>query len=110
MQVIRGQDHSLLIHHVEDETKTILTQNKIPQGKQVAEFASMTERPTGQGRPGNFACVTTITTTRTIVQLKRFNTHFIQDLMQLNVFIRQTTLTTANTVEVGSEVDKTLWI
>lgn len=97
MQVVQGQDQSHLIHHVEDEKKSILRQNKIPQGRQVAEYASMTECSSRQGQTGRFACVTIITTMHTIVQLKRNNTHFIQDLMQLNIFIQQTTLITANT-------------
>ena len=73
----------------------------IPMTTRAAPFVDMTEQRNQRQTHTKFACVTTVTTTRTIEELKRRDPLFIQTLSKLKVYIRRTNLSTADTVEVG---------
>ena len=101
MAFIREIDPSLIIHHVTDPTKHVIEHTPIPQAQGVGNYASMTPLSHRSNNQAKFACVTTIESNRTITEHKRGNSLFIPTLTKFNVFIRQTKLQTANTVEVG---------
>ena len=101
MAFIREIDPSLIIQHVQDPTKNVIAQSPIPQAQGVGNYALMASVSHRSNNQAKFACVTTIETNRTITEHKRGNPQFIPTLMKFNVFLHQTKLQTANTVEVG---------
>ena len=101
MQYLREVETTLIIHHSTDPKLHILPHQLIPTAALAASYTAMTERPNLRRTHTKFACVSTVTSTRTIEELKRRDPLFIQTLNNLKVFIRETTLTTADTVEVG---------
>ena len=101
MTLLRETDRSLTIHTVQDQHNSILPQHPIPGSIEVAHYATMTELQNRNRQKPKYASVTTITTNRTIGELKRENPQFISNLMKLKVYVRHTDLMTADSVEVG---------
>ena len=100
MKYLREVDNTLIIHHQQDPTLHNLPHQTIPMAARAEPYADMTEQQNRQRTQAKFACVTTIATTRTLEELKRRDLLFIQTLSKLKVYIRQTNLSTADTVEV----------
>ena len=101
MKYLQEVKKTLMIHHQQDPMSHNLPHQRIPTAARAAPYAVMTECQNQHRTHTKFACVTTVTTIRTIEELKRRDPLFIQTLSKLKVYIRRTTLSTADTVEVG---------
>ena len=100
MSLLREMDQSLTIHPLQDSYKPILPQHSLPATSSGEHYATMTKIQHRNRPKTKFASVTTITTNRTIGELKRDNPQFITKLMKLQVYVRHTNLLTADSVEV----------
>lgn len=101
METLKTIDPCLVIHHGADISKDITPQNKIPKVSAAAPYAKMSEFKHHKAQKIRYACITTVTTSRPISEYKRTNQGLVPKLAEHQVFLRPTTLDTADTVEVG---------
>ena len=71
MTLLRKTDCLLMIQHKQDPTMHISPQHPIPLTRAAKLYTQRTELQTQSHQQAKFACVTTITTNRTIAELKR---------------------------------------
>ena len=104
MEELRIIDPGLIIHHAW-ESKDVLPAQAIPKTTiQANPYAQMLDLQAMRPHAVRFACLTTVTLSRNIWEIKRNYRTLRDHLYVADTYMRQTTLKTLDTVELGMSV------